>query len=61
MVRLVADLDNSKKLTVGEGVAGRYRPTQNHASRRVTAAKAMATNAPASARKMTVSMDWNAQ
>jgi hypothetical protein len=61
MVRLVADSDNSKKMTVGEGVVGRYRPTHNHASWRVTAAKAMATNAPASARKMMVSIDWNAQ
>ena len=43
MVRLVADLDNSKKVAVSEGVVGRYRPTQNQASWRVTAAKAMAT------------------
>jgi hypothetical protein len=70
--QLSADMDNSKKIAVFDRCGPHGTPTpahpqcpmpgdRNQASCRVTAAKAMATNAAASARKMTVSMDWNAQ
>jgi hypothetical protein len=72
MVLLMTNPDNSKKITVFDrcGSLGTPTPThspcrmptdRNQASWRVTAAKAMATNAAASARKMAVSIDWNAQ